>query len=52
MDVDSSVELLDEQISADVIGTVRKDSKALPKDVVNSKLNEGGEDRNSLFTPV
>ena len=37
----SSVELLDElgKLSTDVIGTVRKDRKALLKDVVNAKLN-------------
>ena len=38
----SSVELLGElgKCSADVIGTVQKDQKALPKDVVNAKLNK------------
>ena len=37
----SSVELLDElgKLSTDVIGTVRKDRKALLKHVVNAKLN-------------
>ena len=37
----SSVELLDElgKLSTDVTGTVRKDRKALLKDVVNAKLN-------------
>ena len=39
----SSIELLDElgRRSTDVIGTVWKDGKALPKDVVKSKLNKG-----------
>ena len=39
----SSVELLDElgKHSTDVIGTVWKDHKALPKDAVNAKLNKG-----------
>ena len=39
----SSIELLDElgKRSTDVIGTAWKDSKALPKDVVKSKLNKG-----------
>ena len=39
----SSVELLDDlgKCSTDVIGTVWKDRKALPKDVVNPKLNKG-----------
>ena len=39
----SSIELLDElgKHSTDVIGTIQKDCKALPKDVVNPKLNNG-----------
>ena len=49
----NSVELLDElgKRSTDVTGTVRKDRKALPKDVMNAKLNKG-ETKTSLFTPV
>ena len=39
----SSVELLDKlgKRSTDVIGTVRKDCKALPRDAVNATLNKG-----------
>lgn len=40
---DSSVELLDElqKRSTDVISTVRKDQKRLPKDTLNAKLKAG-----------
>ena len=49
----SSTELLEEieKRSTDVIGTVQKDCKTLPKDVVNAKLKRRG-DKNSLFTSV
>ena len=49
----SSTELLEEieKRSTDVIGTIQKDCKTLPKDVVNAKLKKRG-DKNSLFTSV
>ena len=47
----SSVELLDElgKCSTDFIGTIQKDCKALPKDVVNAKLNKG--ETKTAYTP-
>ena len=47
----SFVELLDElgKRSTDVIGTVRKGRKALPKDVVNAKLNK--EETKTAYSP-
>ena len=47
----SSVELLDElgKHSKNVTGTVRKDRTALPKDIVNAKLDKG--ETKTLYSP-
>ena len=48
----SSVESLDElgKCSTDVIGTVQKDRKALPKDIVNAKLNK--RETKAAYSPL